>query len=111
VVASSPDGDLAPGTYPSSSHSIDNLELRNLSSSTTADQLTISLPSTPLVFSEKYYPHPIPLSSQDWTSAYLPDGWYGLVAPGQAVWGSIPNKKELALPSKVKGFKEVAYGM
>lgn len=42
---------------------------------------------------------------------YLPDGWYGTLAAGQAVWGAIPDKGQLRNgPPRTKGFVEIAYG-
>ena len=110
VIAHSSSADLIPGSYPSSEYPLSSVELRNLSA-TSSETLDLSLPSTPLVFSGKYY-HGLSAVEGDWSSAYLPEGWYGLVKPGLALWGSIPNRGELRnLPPKSKSFMEVAYGM
>lgn len=111
VIAHHRDFDLVLGTYPSSSYDPASLELRNLSISTTPQTFTISPPLSPLTFNGKNY-HDAQISLDgDWSSAYLPDGWYGTMAPGQAVWGAVADKRQLGgLPSRTRGFIDVAYG-
>jgi hypothetical protein len=80
-----------------------------LSTTTAGSTFTLSLPSRSLIFSAKNY-H-TPLQSGEWTSAVFPDGWYGLINPGLAVWGSIPNKGELRnLPTKSRALMDIAFG-
>jgi hypothetical protein len=111
VIAHSSSADLLPGLYPSSTYSFSSLDLRNSSATSSDSTLDIALPSTPLIFSSKNYHDPI-LVDGDWSSAYMPEGWYGIVNPGLALWGSIPNRGELRnLPAKSKSFMKVAYGM
>jgi hypothetical protein len=111
VIAHSPAADLIPGQYSLSDYPLSSLDTRNLTASTTSSVLNLDLPSEPIVFSSKAYHSPSSLSGE-WQSAFLPEGWFGLVTPGQALWGSIPDKRQLKnLPAKSKSFMEVAYGM
>lgn len=112
MVASQGKIDLVPGTYPSSQYDPSSNHLRNLSISTTPQTFTLSPPLSPLTFDGKNY-HDAQISLlEDWDSAYLPDGWYGTLIPGQAIWGAVADKKQLGgLPPKTQGFIEVAYGM
>jgi len=108
VLAHSLSTDLLPGTYTSSDYSPSSLDTRNLTTTSTYDTFTLNLPSTPVIFSSKNYHDP---TSGDWSSAVFPDGWYGLISPGLAVWGGIPVRGELRnIPPKSREFMEVAYG-
>ena len=64
-----------------------------------------------MVFSKKAYHDLIPTGEGDWSSIYLPDGWYGTLAAGQAIWGAVPDKGQLRNgPPRTRGFVEIAYG-
>lgn len=62
--------------------------------------MLVSLPSRPVTFSAVLYAGVAQVyESQSpvrgWSSAYLPEGWYGLLKPGQAVWGAIPDIRQM----------------
>jgi hypothetical protein len=103
--------DFTPGTYPISDYTSSELQLRNTTLASDAKSYTISLPVSPVLFNKKAYHDLVPTDDGDWSSAYFPDGWYGTLAAGQAVWGAIPDKSQLRNgPPQTRGFVEVAYG-
>lgn len=111
VLAHHSDHDLVPGTCPSSEYDPISLNLRNLSLSSTANTFTISPPASPAIFAQENYLELRSSGDEDWSSAYLPDGWYGTLAPGQAVWGAVADKAQLGgLPPRTGGFIDVAFG-
>lgn len=110
VVVAHGSDDLVPGTYPTADYSVPN-HLQDLSITTSSDHFTLSLPSTPLLFSQDNYHHQLDSLDGEWNSAYLPDGWYGTVSPGQAIWGAVPKRSESkSLPGRARVFGNIGYG-
>ncbi|EIW65892.1 hypothetical protein TREMEDRAFT_65977 [Tremella mesenterica DSM 1558] len=92
-----------PGTYPSSSVILSALVPSALNQSITAknDQVTISFPSYPVSFTEHGYTgSPMTWSSSGWTdrewkSVLLPSQWCAILGDGYALWGAVPDSKQL----------------
>jgi len=91
---------LSPGTYlPSSPLSQTEIQTIHPSSITNATSVHVGIslvvlpPPQPLLYPEDNYAGAV--GKGEWKSAYFPPGFYGLVEPGKAVWGSIPRSKEL----------------
>ena len=83
--------DLVPGTYPTSDYSVPE-RVQDLSITSSSDHFTISLPATPLIFGQNSYHDELASLEGEWKSAHFPDGWYGTVSPGQALWGAVPMR-------------------
>ncbi|RXK39862.1 hypothetical protein M231_02796 [Tremella mesenterica] len=92
-----------PGTYPSSSVILSALVPSALNQSINAnnDQVTISFPSYPVSFTEHGYTgSPMTWSSAGWTdrewkSVLLPSQWCAILGDGYALWGAVPDSKQL----------------
>ncbi|KAL7422030.1 hypothetical protein Q5752_003803 [Cryptotrichosporon argae] len=84
---------LIPGTYSSSTYPSPSAGLdENLT--TSSSTFTLSPPATPLFFAGASY---VVYSGNSWDSAYLPSSWYGLAAPGVALWGAVPDRAQLPI--------------
>lgn len=104
--------DYIPGYYPDLQLTKSDLTLGpNLTVSTDSSSgLTIYPPQRPVLFGSKNYAGGSEGGgSGAWESAYLPEGWYGLVAPGQAIWGAVPDRRQL-LQASMGSVVSVAYG-
>lgn len=87
VLASADGGTrLTPGTYTTLYDAKGSL---NQSISRTSWSTTVGAPPVPVLFSKPSYLGSV---SSEWGSAYVPDGWYTLLSPGQSVWGPIPDR-------------------
>lgn len=97
---------LIPGTYTSSSSltisSLTFTSSTNESITSSSDQLVISSPPYPITFpsidflgSSSIWT-PSSWKSSVWKSVHLPEGWYGVLSPGQVLWGAIPDSSQLA---------------
>jgi hypothetical protein len=99
---------LTPGIYPGVDYDPATLTFKaNLTASDQSSALTVSLPTSPLLFGTSFYKEDVGLMDQ-WQSAYLPSGWYGVAKPGQTVWGAIPDKSQL--PGSIGALSSVSYG-
>jgi hypothetical protein len=61
-------------------------------------------PAVPVLFSSATYfgkasAADITGSTAAWSSAYIPEGWYGVVSPGNALWVSVVDKAKLGVAS------------
>ncbi|WOO80645.1 Proprotein convertase subtilisin/kexin type 5 [Vanrija pseudolonga] len=107
LISSNTGTSLIPGTY-----SLSNLRPTSPlhANITTSPQLTVSPPLTPVAFTGvNYYGQASILSNTSrspgaWRSAFLPDGWYALSGPGQAAWGSIPDRSQLPGGGGIQSF-------
>jgi hypothetical protein len=91
---------LTPGTYlpftPLSQSELNTIYPQssiNITSIHVGVSLVVLPPAQPVMYTENDFAGD--LIADAWRSAYFPPGFYGLVAPGQALWGSIPRSKEL----------------
>ena len=92
---------LTPGAYLPPSplsqtelHTIYPQSTTNITSIHVGVSLVVLPPTQSLLYSKNNFAGD--LSEDRWNSAYFPPGFYGLVEPGKALWGSIPRSKELS---------------
>lgn len=83
---------LTPGRFTPGHDDISSSTNQSISHSN--DQVVISTPPQPVFFTSTKYRGGL-AEDDEWTSAYLPEGWYGLVEPGKALWGAIPKSGHL----------------
>lgn len=57
--------------------------------------LVIVPPPQALLFSESSYKGDVTEEYTAWKSAYFSEGFYGLFEPGKAVWGAVPDARQL----------------
>ena len=110
-VISSDDGSLTsltPGTFFSPYKPASPL---NLSMKYTAVSVTIELPKLPLLFSNASYLGSVTenKTTDDWASAYIPDGMYAPYTPGNALWGAISDRKQITAAGTLGQFTESEY--
>jgi hypothetical protein len=96
---------LTPGTYvaptPLSNYDLSLLYPKssatpaNITSLHIGSSLVVVPPPKALLFSESKYKGDVTEDPTAWKSGYFPDGFYGLVEPGKAVWGAVPDVKQL----------------
>ncbi|WRT66635.1 uncharacterized protein IL334_003594 [Kwoniella shivajii] len=89
---------LLPGTY-TSSNLTPSSSLLNITHA--SDTSVISLPSSPIGFTNVHYDGPETIwdngswSTDHWKSVYLPSSWYGILENGIVIWGAVPDKNQL----------------
>lgn len=88
---------LIPGTYVGNYDPVVSL---NQTISATTTGVVIHPPSNPITFAATNYkskvtPQTPGSSASSWNSFFLPEGWYALINPGQAIWGSVPDRSQL----------------
>lgn len=61
------------------------------------NNVVVSPPPFPVVFNDKDYVNNLEYEPGMGTgkAAYFPSGWYGLLEPGKAVWGGIPDSSQI----------------
>jgi hypothetical protein len=95
---------LTPGTYLAGTiFSAADVALLHASSplnQTTLEvghNIVVSPPPSPVLFANRNYVGDLQVGGQggSWKSTFMPAGYYSLVAPGQAVWGGIPDISQI----------------
>ncbi|ORY26154.1 insulin-like growth factor binding protein [Naematelia encephala] len=95
------DKHLIPGTYTASdSSSLSPTSFTNQTIAHTTSSLVISPPPQPITFTGKDYTgydygYGGVNWGEDWSSLFLPEGWYGVLQPGKVLWGAIPDTGDL----------------
>lgn len=98
---------LTPGTYvapsPFSSDEIRNINPTsevNITSIHIGVSLVVAPPPQPLLFSKDMFNGEVVRNQTAWSSAYFPQGYYGLLEPGRAIWDAVPDRDQLTGGSK-----------
>lgn len=92
---------LTPGSYDVNTVSVNPPTVAlNQSFKIGGQGVIIGDPRYPVTFPQANYKghgtgQPAGSDPGSWQSAFFPPGWYGIVAPGQAIWGAIPDKTQL----------------
>ncbi|ORX35656.1 hypothetical protein BD324DRAFT_66901 [Kockovaella imperatae] len=86
---------LTPGSYSDSNLNISTYDIVTVSGERPRSSV-VPPPSTPFFFSSADYAGSVS-QLHHWESAFFPDGWYGLVRPGVAIWGSVPKVRDLPI--------------
>lgn len=98
---------LLPGVlYSATEHQVLNPAF-NGTVNETATSVYVSEPALPLSFARvNYSGSATTLSSApgNWSSLYLPFGWYASVEPSQVLFGSIPDRSQLSEDFEITAF-------